>query len=96
MKMTGIPNWMHWVGWMMNSLVVLIVSITVVSILFFVTFASKSGAVFTFTDPTLWWFFMFIYIIWATTHCFLVSSFFTRRKRFLETESPIDKRTLHD
>jgi len=77
--MNGIPNWMHWFGWMMNSIVVLIFSITIVTILFFVTFNSESGAVFVKTDPTLWWFFMLFYIVWATTHCFLVSSFFNRR-----------------
>ncbi|OXA45953.1 ATP-binding cassette sub-family A member 3 [Folsomia candida] len=78
MKMTGIPNWMHWVGWMINSLLVLIISITLVIILLYIPFNSSTGGVLKNSDPTIWWFFLFCYAIWATSYCFLISSIFER------------------
>jgi len=78
--MNGLSNWIHWFGWMINSVVVLTITITIMTILFSVQFDEENGAVFMKTDPTVWWFFMLFYIIWVTTYCFLVSSFFNSRK----------------
>jgi hypothetical protein len=77
--MTGLSNWMHWLGWMLNSMIVLLISITIVIVIFFVPFNSESGAVLKNSDPSLWWFVLVIYAIWATTYCFLISSISQRR-----------------
>jgi ABC-type transport system involved in multi-copper enzyme maturation permease subunit len=84
--MAGLSNWMHWVGWMVNSLIVLLITITIITFLLFVPFWGKTGTLGN-SDFTLWWFFLFLYIIWATTYCFLISSIFEKRKHeFIDKE----------
>lgn len=77
--MSGLPEWMHWFGWMLNSMCVLTITVTIVVVLLYVPFNSEAGAVFKHTDGTLMWVLLFVYAIWATTYCFMVSSFFERR-----------------
>lgn len=43
--MTGLPSWMHVVGWMLNSMILLLISVTIVIIIFFIPFNSERGAV---------------------------------------------------
>lgn len=83
--MSGLPEWMHWLGWMMNSLLVLLITITIIVVVLFVPFNSEAGAVFKHSDPTLFWIVMLIYSIWATTYCFAISAFFERRMFFTRT-----------
>ena len=80
MRLMGLANWMHWVGWLVNSLLVLIISVTVIVVLFFVPFSSDSGAVLIHGDPTLWWVVLFLFALSATAWCFFVSAFFQKRK----------------
>ena len=82
LKMMGLPNWMHWLGWMLNSMLVLIVSITIIITLFFYPFNGVGGVV-EHSDPTLWWIVLFMYCVSSTAFCFFVSSFFQKRKCYL-------------
>ncbi|CAL8112749.1 unnamed protein product [Orchesella dallaii] len=78
MKLSGLPEYLHWLGWMLNSLSILIITVTIIVIVLFVPFSSETGAVFEHSDPTLLWVILMIYAIWATTYCFSVSAFFER------------------
>jgi len=78
--MMGIPNWMHMLGWMINCLSLLIISITIIIAALFISFNGSNNAVITNGDPSLWWFVLFIYVIWAISFCILLASFFDRRK----------------
>jgi hypothetical protein len=73
MKIMGLPNWIHWLGWMINSLLALTISITFVTFLFFKTFDSESGPVLTYSDPTVWWMALFLFAVAATAFCFFIS-----------------------
>lgn len=71
--MYGIFHRIHWLGWMINSLLVLVISVTLVIFLFFTTFNEETGPVLPYSDPTVWWVVFFFYIIAATSYCFFVS-----------------------
>jgi uncharacterized protein involved in cysteine biosynthesis len=73
MKIMGCPNYLHWLGWMINSLLVLVISITIVVFFFFYTFSEVTGPVLPYSDPTVWWIVFFFYIIAATSYCFFIS-----------------------
>jgi hypothetical protein len=73
MKIMGLPNWIHWLGWMINSLLALSISITIVVFLFFYTFSEATGPVLPYSDPTIWWIVLFFYVTAATAFCFFVS-----------------------
>jgi hypothetical protein len=88
MKMMGLPNWMHWLGWMLNSLLVLVFSNTLIIILFFIPFNEEAGGVLSASDPTLWWFVLFLYSMAATTFCFFISTFFQRGEKSLSVSNP--------
>ncbi len=79
--MMGLPNWMHWLGWMLNSLLVLVFSITLIILFFFIPLNEEAGAVVSFGDPTVWWLVLFLYGMASTTFCFFISTFFQRRER---------------
>ncbi|ODM92121.1 ATP-binding cassette sub-family A member 3 [Orchesella cincta] len=78
MKMSGLPEYLHWLGWMLNSLLILIITVTIIVVVLFVEFSSETGAVFQHSDPTLMWVVLMIYAVWATTYCFSISAFFER------------------
>jgi hypothetical protein len=67
---------MHWLGWMLNSLLVLVFSNTLIILFFFIPLNEKAGAVVSFGDPTVWWLVLFLYGMASTTFCFFISTFF--------------------
>jgi ABC-type transport system involved in multi-copper enzyme maturation permease subunit len=83
MKLMGLPNWMHWLGWMLNSILVLSISISIVILLLFYTFNPATGPVILHGDFTLWWVVLFLYVMAATSFCFFISTFSERRKKNL-------------
>lgn len=72
--MNGLPGWLQWMGWLINSMMILILSDTLVIILLFL------GTV-KFGDPGVWYFILLLYIMAATSFCFFLSTFFIRRKQ---------------
>ncbi|ODN03994.1 ATP-binding cassette sub-family A member 3 [Orchesella cincta] len=77
MKIHGLPNWMHWFGWMINTLLVLVVSISIVIFFLFYPLDETKGGIVTDGDITVWWFLMFLYVMAATSFCFFISVFTT-------------------
>lgn len=80
MKIMGLPNWMHWLGWMINTLLVLVFSISIVIFLLFYSFDEFKGGIVTDGDFTVWWVVMLLYVMAATAFCFFISVFTTNRK----------------
>jgi len=78
MKMMGLKSWMLWCGWMVNGMMVNIVSVTVIVILLKVPFNGVS--VLHYSNSCLVWVFLIFYCAAGITFCFALSSFFSRRK----------------
>jgi hypothetical protein len=69
---------MLWLGWMVNALLVNVVSVTIITVLLKVPFGDT--AVLQNSDFFLVWVILLFYCIAGVTFCFAVGSFFSRRK----------------
>ncbi|GAB0097260.1 ATP-binding cassette sub-family A member 3 [Sergentomyia squamirostris] len=79
MKIMGLSSWLHWVAWFCKIMVFLLISITLIVILLKVSwFPDTYIAVFTHTQWTILWFYLFIYSITTVTFCFMMSTFFSK------------------
>jgi hypothetical protein len=78
MKMMGLKEWMLWLGWMLNAMLVNIVSVTFIVILLKAPFSEVS--VLQYSNCCLLWIFLLFYCAAGVTFCFSISSFFSRRK----------------
>lgn len=79
MKIMGLPNWLHWTGWFVRSIIFMTISITFIVILMKVRWHKDSEvAVLTHSDWTVLWIFLFAYSIVTVTFCFMLSVFFQK------------------
>ncbi|XP_059614826.1 phospholipid-transporting ATPase ABCA3 isoform X2 [Phlebotomus argentipes] len=79
MKIMGLPNWLHWTAWFCKIMIFFLISITLITILLKVSwFPDTYIAVFTHTQWTILWFYLFIYSIATTMFCFMMSTFFSK------------------
>uniref|UniRef100_A0A1B0GH75 Putative lipid exporter abca1 n=1 Tax=Lutzomyia longipalpis TaxID=7200 RepID=A0A1B0GH75_LUTLO len=79
MKIMGLPNWLHWTAWFCKIMIFFMISITLMVILLKVSWYRDTYiAVFTHTQWTVLWFYLFIYSIATTTFCFMMSTFFSK------------------
>ncbi|ODM95225.1 ATP-binding cassette sub-family A member 3 [Orchesella cincta] len=76
LKLNGLQGWMQWLGWMLNSVLVLMISVTIVVVLLFIDLGG--GGVYQYGDPAVWWTVLMLYIMSATTYCFFIASFFKK------------------
>jgi len=72
MKMMGLANWIHWCAWFTKNLLFLLVTISIATILL------KVMKIFEFSDGSLLFVFLVLYIIASIMFCFAVSVFFSR------------------
>lgn len=72
LKMNGVPGWLQWLGWLANSLMIIVLSVTLVIILLFLNTVR-------YGDPGVWYLFIMLYMLAAVSNCFFLSSFFSRR-----------------
>lgn len=77
MKIMGLSNWLHWTGWFLRSMTYMTISISLIVMLLKVPWYSGSDvSVFTNTDWSILWFFLFVYSIATVMFCFMLSVFF--------------------
>ncbi|XP_069681458.1 phospholipid-transporting ATPase ABCA3-like isoform X2 [Periplaneta americana] len=76
MKMMGLKNWMLWLGWMVNAMIVNIITVTLITIFLKVAFGNI--AVFPNSDFFLVWLTLIFYTAGGVTFLFTISSFFSR------------------
>ncbi|ODM90575.1 ATP-binding cassette sub-family A member 3 [Orchesella cincta] len=76
LKLNGVSGWVQWLGWMLDSLLVLMISVTCVVVLLFVE--TGVGSTFQYTDPTIFWLNLMLYVISTTSFCLFISSIFTK------------------
>uniref|UniRef100_A0A673N6E8 ATP-binding cassette sub-family A member 3-like n=1 Tax=Sinocyclocheilus rhinocerous TaxID=307959 RepID=A0A673N6E8_9TELE len=75
MRMMGLSNWLHWSAWFLMFLLFLSISIFFVTVLICV---SPNGAVLTYSDPTLVFFFLLVFAVSTINFSFMISAFFSR------------------
>jgi len=79
--MSGMSNWMHWFAWMINSMLFLTISVTIVTFLLCSGYLNQNaGPIVAHGNPFIWWIILLLYILSSTAFLFFISSFFQRRK----------------
>lgn len=76
--MMGLKTWLMWLSWMVNALIVNIITVTIITILLKVPFGD--AAILQYSNFFLVWVILLFYCIASVTFCFAVGSFFSRRK----------------
>lgn len=76
--MMGLKTWMLWLSWMVNALLVNIITVTIITILLKVPFGDT--AILQYSDFFLVWVILLFYCIAGVTFLFAIGSFFSRRK----------------
>ncbi|RXN24177.1 ATP-binding cassette sub-family A member 3 [Labeo rohita] len=77
MRMMGLSNWLHWSAWFLMFFLFLSISIFFVTVLICVK-VSPNGAVLTYSDPTLVFFFLLVFAVSTINFSFMISAFFSR------------------
>ncbi|XP_035254594.1 LOW QUALITY PROTEIN: ATP-binding cassette sub-family A member 3 [Anguilla anguilla] len=77
MRMMGLSNWLHWSAWFLMFFLFLSISIFFVTLLFCIK-VSPSGAVLTYSDPTLVFVFLLSFAVSTINFSFMISAFFSR------------------
>ncbi|XP_061079781.1 phospholipid-transporting ATPase ABCA3 [Conger conger] len=77
MRMMGLSNWLHWSAWFLMFFLFLSISIFFVTLLICIK-VSPNGAVLTYSDPTLVFFFLLCFAVSTINFSFMISAFFSR------------------
>jgi ATP-binding cassette subfamily A (ABC1) protein 3 len=88
MTIMGLSGWIHWVSWFTRSLVFLTIADILISVCYIVKVPLKSGgssSVIGESDITLVFFFLFTYSITSICFMFLISTFFDKGRKKLES-----------
>ncbi|XP_055297532.1 phospholipid-transporting ATPase ABCA3-like isoform X2 [Sitodiplosis mosellana] len=78
MKIMGMPVWLHWTSWFVQTMIFIVVSISFIVGLLKIPMFDSSIAVFTNSDWSAIWVFLFVYSITMSTYCFVLSVLFSR------------------
>ncbi|KAF6732548.1 ATP-binding cassette sub-family A member 3 [Oryzias melastigma] len=77
MRMMGLSNWLHWSAWFLMFFLFLSISVFFVTVLLCIQ-VSPNGAVLTYSDPTLVFFFLLVFTVATISFSFMISAFFSR------------------
>nr|CAD7265343.1 unnamed protein product [Timema shepardi] len=78
MKMMGLKTWMLWGSWMVNALVVNLITVTIIVIIMTVPLNDSGTKVMPDADWSVLWLFLVLYCVASVTSLFAVSTFFSR------------------
>ncbi|KAM4530271.1 phospholipid-transporting ATPase ABCA3 isoform 1-T1 [Odontesthes bonariensis] len=77
MRMMGLSNWLHWSAWFLMFFLFLSISVFFVTLLLCIQ-VSPNGAVLSYSDPTLVFFFLLVFTVATINFSFMISAFFSR------------------
>ncbi|KAL3853222.1 hypothetical protein ACJMK2_016778 [Sinanodonta woodiana] len=77
MKMMGLSTAMYWLSWFVKCLIYLAIAMIFYTMLLCIPIGSK-GKVLNYTEPTLFYVFLFVYALSIIAFCFMVSTFFKK------------------
>jgi ATP-binding cassette, subfamily A (ABC1), member 3 len=79
MKIMGLPSYMHWLAWFTKCILFQLVIISILTGMFKIPFSNRGGlAVFTYSDWTVIWCFLFVYVMALVTYSFMFTTFFNK------------------
>jgi hypothetical protein len=76
----GMEGWALWTSWLVDALLVRLVTLAIVVVLLKVEMEHDTGAVLRYSDGSVLYFMLLVYTIAAVCSCFFVTTFFSRRK----------------
>ena len=77
MKMMGLPNWLHWVGWFFITILISIITISVMVIIVI------AGEILEKVDSVILFISLFLYGFSIICFNFAISTFFSNRKSII-------------
>lgn len=83
MRLMGMEGWALWGSWLVDALLVRLISLALVVVLLKTAFDQDSGAVLRKSEGSVLYFMLLLYTVPAVISCFAISAFFSRRKQFL-------------
>src|SRR5258705_10904008 len=83
MKMMGMSEIMNWLSWMVNTMLVLTISITIVTVILSMDLGNGRGSALKETDWFILWVFLVLYAFASVTFCFAIAAFMQKRELFL-------------
>ncbi|XP_063704504.1 phospholipid-transporting ATPase ABCA3-like [Culicoides brevitarsis] len=79
MKIMGLNNWLHWTAWFVKCLIFFVITISLMTVILKLEFkAGKDISVFSKSDWTVVWVYLFVYSISSICFCFAMSVFFSK------------------
>lgn len=79
MKIMGLPSWLHWASWFLKYLVLMILSLMITTFVLTFSFCLKTDcALLNYSDPTVVFVFLLLFICATITWSFMVSAFFKK------------------
>ena len=82
MKMMGLSTFIYWLSWFVKNLIYLVIAMIFYTAFFKIPLGTH-GKVLNYTDPTLFFFFLFCYALATIAFCFMISTFFNKGKRIM-------------
>ena len=77
----GLRSYLHWIGWMLDSVLILVIPTTIVVFVLFKEFNPETGAFLVHSNPFLWWMVILLYVISAVSCLFFLSTLFQKGEK---------------
>ncbi|XP_074649372.1 phospholipid-transporting ATPase ABCA3-like isoform X2 [Tubulanus polymorphus] len=77
MKMMGLSGWLHWAAWFTSNIILLTVSVGIMTVFLSIQVPDQGGVV-NHSDPSVIFFFLFVFSMTTITFCFMISVFFKK------------------
>lgn len=81
MKMVGMKSWALWFGWLIYSIVPMLLSVALIVVLLKVDIFQAGYPPIEYTCPTILTTFLSLYCLTITLHTFFLSTFFEKRNQ---------------
>ncbi|XP_033630935.1 ATP-binding cassette sub-family A member 3-like [Asterias rubens] len=78
MKMMGLSNWVHWSAWFIKYFIYLIITVSLMTMMFCIKVGDLNAAVVTNSDPSIIFVFLMLYAVLSIMYSFAISSLFSK------------------
>jgi len=76
MRLMGMKAWLHWMSWFFKYAVFMLISVSIMTILFHIKV--NDAAVISYTHWSITFVFLLLYTLSIITFCFAISAFFSK------------------
>ncbi|CAG9771799.1 unnamed protein product [Ceutorhynchus assimilis] len=74
MKVVGLSNWVIWIGWLLHNIFPMLIVVSIMVIFLKVNIFGRGFPIFEYTQGTIVYVFLMLYICATTTQCFFIST----------------------